>query len=74
MEGVEITLTIKSNSMYDLQSYIMADEHYDILFELKHNFWRKWKHADGSEDYIKGINEVLEQLREELRGYEFNGR
>ena len=48
-----------------------ASRNYSILWELKHNFWRKWKHLpEGStEEYARGIDEVIERLKEYLEEF-----
>lgn len=52
-------------------SLFHASRNYGILWELKHNFWRKWKHLPSSatEEYIRGVEEVLEKLREEIEEF-----
>lgn len=59
-------ITIKAKDKQEQLAAVMYQENYHILWELKHNFWRRWKHADGSEEYLKGLDEVIEALKEEL--------
>ncbi len=43
-----------------MQSSAMAT----FIWELKHNFWRKWKHDDSDfnlETYRKALNELLDE-------------
>lgn len=42
-----------------------AMKYHGILFELKHNFWRNWKHKPP-----KDYQEVLDKLKEQLEKYE----
>lgn len=48
-----------------------ASDNYYLLWELKHNFWRKWKNIpdDKSEDFAKGVEEVLNALSLQLQEY-----
>lgn len=62
--------TFKTKDPDEARIQMAASDNYSILWELKHNFWRKWKHAEGSEEYFKGVYEVLDALKEELK--EFN--
>jgi len=61
--------TIETENEDELTPYTMATKMHGILWDLKHNFWRKWKHVDGSEEYLKGVTEVLDDLQEELKEY-----
>lgn len=62
--------TFKTKSSGEAKILMAASDNYILLWELKRNFWRKWKHAEGSEEYFKGVYEVLDALKEELK--EFN--
>lgn len=48
----------------ELIPYIFAEDNYSVLWFLIMNFHRNWKHSEGkSEEYMKGVHDVLEELR-----------
>lgn len=59
---------IETEEPDEIHTLVNANKYEYTLHELKHNFWRKWKHHEGgSEDFYKGVNEVLDVLQEELK-------
>ena len=55
-----------SENASDLTKFTNIEKYEHVLFHLKANFHRKWKHVDGSSDYIRGVQDVLNELRNAL--------
>lgn len=58
--------TIETDTVSELNRILRADDYDSLLFNLQQNFWRRWKHIEGSEDYKKGVSEVLDALHKYL--------
>lgn len=65
----KFTFTIETDNLDELSVFQNAAANSFLLWELKHNFWRRWKHSEAEGDYRKGIDEVLDALAEELKQY-----
>ena len=63
------TFKIETEDIEELDDFKNAQKNSNIVWQLKHNFGRKFKHEDGSEDYIKGINKVLDELEDFINSY-----
>lgn len=62
------TFTIETDELEELEVYQKAHANSYILFELKFNFHRKFKHLDGKhEEFYKGVEHVLESLDNLIR-------
>lgn len=49
--------------------YCKALRNHFIIWELRHNFWRRWKHEDAKDgqEVLDALNEFLnEELNEEI--------
>ena len=57
--------TIETEEKEDAAILIGAHDNYNILFELKHNFARKWKHADvvDGRDVLNSLSDILDEFR-----------
>lgn len=57
------TFTIETEDLEDLEIYQNAHANSYIVFELRHNFHRNFRHIDGeSDEFYKGVNCVLYEL------------
>lgn len=54
--------TIETEDPEEIKILTQSSDMYNTLFELKYNFWRKWKHTDA-----KDSDEILDALQEELK-------
>lgn len=59
--------SIKTKDPELAKKLLEAEKMYNILFDLKHNFWRKWKYAEKD---ING-NNVLDELEKKLEDFNF---
>jgi hypothetical protein len=51
----------------DFNDFVKARENASIVFELRHNYWRNWKHQDDwSSDQWKVHDDMMDQLYTEL--------
>lgn len=65
------TFTIETEDLDELDVYQKAHVNSYIIWELENNFHRRFKHLDGHhEEFYKGIDHVLDKLRNLLREYE----
>ena len=73
---MKATLTFDLNDQEEADSHlrcIKAAEMAGFIWELKHNFWRKWKHNE--EDFtLDNYKEALAELMDEhnINVYELN--
>lgn len=64
---MKITLEFEDDDMYSANIYMKAMDYYNVLFELQNNFHRRFENLDHkSDDFIEGVNYVLEKLTKEL--------
>lgn len=64
------TFTIETEDLEDLEIYQKAHTNSYILFELRHNFHRNFKHLDGKhEEFYKGVEHVLDELDNLIRDH-----
>lgn len=60
--------TIETDELEELDIYQKAHANSYILFELRHNFHRKFKHLDGKhEEFYRGVELVLDELDNLIR-------
>ena len=65
------TFTVETEDLDELDVYQKAHANSYVIWELIHNFHRKFKHLDGHhEEFYKGVDCVLDKLRNLLREYE----
>jgi len=58
------TFTIETEDLDELDVYHKAHENSYIVFELIHNFHRRFKHLNGHhEEFYKGVDFVLNELQ-----------
>ena len=53
--------TITTNDLQEAKQLVKASDMALLLWELKHNFWRKWKH-DESEFTLNNYKDELADL------------
>ena len=53
--------TITTNDLQEVKQLVKASDMALLLWELKHNFWRKWKH-DESEFTLNNYKDELADL------------
>ncbi len=67
---MEVTFKLNSDEDdYDskLNRLIKVDDMAGVLWEIKHNFYRRFvKHSQKSEEHIQGAEEILEAINELL--------
>lgn len=56
----------KTKDKDEAEIQMEAFNNYSILWELSHNFRRKFKHLNESEEFMKGVEHVLDKLSDEL--------
>lgn len=56
-----MTYKFETEDKIEANILMKASDYYNILFELKYNFWRKWKHEKP-----KNPQEVLDELDKAL--------
>lgn len=62
--------TIETDELEELDIYQKAHANSYILFELRHNFHRKFKSLDGKhEEFYRGVDYVLDQLDNLIKDY-----
>lgn len=65
------TFKIETEDLEDLEIYQKAHTNSYIVFELTRNFHRRFKHLEGHpEEFYKGVDYTLDELRNLLREYE----
>ena len=56
--------TVETEDLDELDVYQKAHANSYIVFELIHNFHRRFKHLDGyHEEFYKGVDHVLNELQ-----------
>lgn len=64
------TFTIETEDLEELEVYQKAHANSYIVFELRHNFHRKFKYLDGKhEEFYKGVDCVLDELGNLIRDH-----
>ena len=71
-EITKYVFKIKTECVGELQPYMKALDMACFLFELRHNFWRKWKHAELTDEQYSMKEEVLDALQELLDEHNLN--
>ena len=65
------TFTIETEDLEDLEIYQKAHTNSYIVFELKNNFYRRFRSLDGHpEEFYKGVDYTLDELRNLIKDYE----
>lgn len=55
---------VETDDREELETYFKADENSWKMFELRHNFHRKFKNLDDKgEEFMNGVYHVLDELR-----------
>lgn len=59
----------KTDDLIEAKIQMAANDNYNILWEIKHNFHRNFKHIEGSEEFFKGVHVVLDKLELEIEEF-----
>lgn len=63
----KIKVEIEFDNLQDLKELAKLPDYQSLVFELLHNFNRKFKNLDHkSSDFNEGVQHVLDALREEI--------
>lgn len=64
------TFTIETEDLEELEVYQKAHANSYIIWELSHNFHRRFKHLDGKhEEFYRGVEHVLDELDNLIRDH-----
>lgn len=60
------TFTIETEDLDEFQSIVKHSDYQALVFQLKNNFFRKFQNLEGSEDFHRGVEKVLDELQETI--------
>lgn len=60
------TFTIETDDLDEFQAIVKHSDYQALVFELRKNFYRKFKHLEDSEDFHRGVEGVLDELQETI--------
>lgn len=63
-------LQINLDDSEELETFSKAELRSSLVFDLKHNFWREWKHANLTDEQYEMKEEVLKKLYALIDSYE----
>lgn len=64
-----MTYEFRTEDEFEAKILVSASDNYNMLWELKMNFHRRFKNVENSSDFHKGMYHVLDELQKEIEDF-----